>query len=109
LHEGDGWFVAGGRHTVEDWTECAQTHTQTDRQTKVRTVYPPVSLRSLGGYNKAVVESRLCSSYATHETTSLVVIVESKIWLESTQRFRPLYATLSPLRNTCNAPQNVKT
>ena len=20
-------------HTVEDWTECAQTHTQTDRQT----------------------------------------------------------------------------
>jgi len=32
----------GGTHTVEDWTECAQTHTrtdrQTDRQTKVKTV-----------------------------------------------------------------------
>ena len=40
---------------VEDWTECAQTHTQTDRQTdrqtdKSETVYPPVSLRLLGGY-----------------------------------------------------------
>ena len=34
-------------YTVEDWTECAQTH----RHTKVKTVYPPVSLRSLGGYN----------------------------------------------------------
>jgi len=28
---------------------CAQTHRQTDMQ--VKTVYPPVSLRSLGGYN----------------------------------------------------------
>jgi len=26
-------------------------HTHTDTQTKVKTVYPPVSLRSLGGYN----------------------------------------------------------
>jgi len=39
----------GGTHTVEDWTECALT--QTGRQTKVKTVYLPVSLRSLGGYN----------------------------------------------------------
>jgi len=31
-----------GTHTVEDWTECAQTHTQTDRQTKVKIVYLPV-------------------------------------------------------------------
>jgi len=31
--------------------ECAQTHGQTDRHTDVKTVYPPVSLRSLGGYN----------------------------------------------------------
>jgi len=31
---------------VEDWTECAQTHS--DRQ---YVFYPPVSLRSLGGYN----------------------------------------------------------
>jgi len=30
------------------------THTvrQTDKQTKVKTAYPPVSLRSLGGYKK---------------------------------------------------------
>ena len=41
----------GGTHTVEDWTECAQTHTRTARQKKVKTVYPPVSLRSLGGFN----------------------------------------------------------
>jgi len=38
-----------GTHTAEDWTECTQTHRQTDRQTEVKTVYPPVSLRSLGG------------------------------------------------------------
>jgi len=37
----------GGTHTVKDWIECTQTHTQ--RHTKVKTVYPPVSLRSLGG------------------------------------------------------------
>jgi len=36
--------------SVEEWTECAQTHTQT----KVKTVYPPVSLGSLGGYNECV-------------------------------------------------------
>jgi len=24
--------VVGGTHTVEDWTECAQTYTQADRQ-----------------------------------------------------------------------------
>jgi len=29
-------------------------NTHTDRQTKVKTVYPPVSLRSLGGYNKTL-------------------------------------------------------
>jgi len=34
-------------HTVEDSTECTQTHRQTDRHTKVKTVYPPFS-----GYNK---------------------------------------------------------
>jgi len=38
---------------VEDWTACAQTHTQIDRQTKVKAVYPPVSLRSLGYKNLA--------------------------------------------------------
>jgi len=27
-------------------------HRHPHRQTKVKTVYPPVSLRSLGGYNK---------------------------------------------------------
>jgi len=29
----------------------AHRHTQTVRHTKLKTVYPPVSLRSLGGYN----------------------------------------------------------
>jgi len=42
--------VATPYTAVEDWTECAQTDRWADRQTKVRTVYPPVSLRSLGGY-----------------------------------------------------------
>jgi len=43
----------GGTHIVEDWTKCTWTHRQThksDRHTKVKTVYPPVSLRSLGRY-----------------------------------------------------------
>jgi len=30
--------------------ECSWTDTHTDTQTKVKTVYPPVSLHSLGGY-----------------------------------------------------------
>ena len=29
-----------------------RTDRHTDRHTEVKTVYPPVSLRSLGGYNK---------------------------------------------------------
>ena len=53
-HEGDGWCVVEGTHTVEDWTECARTHTH--RHTKVKTVYPPVSLCSLGRYNKMVMK-----------------------------------------------------
>jgi len=40
-------------HTAEDWTDCAQSHTQTDRRTKVKTVHLPLSLRSLSGYNKS--------------------------------------------------------
>ena len=32
-------------------TAHRQTHTQTHRHTQTKTVYPPVSLRSLGGYN----------------------------------------------------------
>ena len=46
-----------GTYTVEDWTECAQTHTQTDRQKCMKTVYPPVSLRSLGGYENQNVKN----------------------------------------------------
>jgi len=34
-------------------------HRQTDTQTKVKTVYPPVLLRSLGGYNKLIKISNL--------------------------------------------------
>jgi len=56
-----GWCIAGGTHTVEDWTECAQTHTPTGRRTKMKTVYPPVSLRSLGGYNNATLSSYYAS------------------------------------------------
>jgi len=33
-------------------TAHRQTHTHTHRHTETKTVYPPVSLRSLGGYNK---------------------------------------------------------
>jgi len=40
-----------GHTLLEDWTECAQTHTQT----KVKTVYPLVSLRSIGGYKYNVI------------------------------------------------------
>ena len=32
-------------------------HTHTHRHTETKTVYPPVSLRSLGGYNNALVLS----------------------------------------------------
>jgi len=31
-------------------------HRHTDRQTKVKTLYPPVSLRSLGGCNKSTTD-----------------------------------------------------
>ena len=42
----------GGTHTVEDWTECAQTHTQTDRQTdKSENTISASSLHSVGRYN----------------------------------------------------------
>ena len=56
-----------GRHSVLQVLKTglnARTHAhtdrQTDRQTKVKTVYPPVSLRSLGGYNYNFV--MLCTS-----------------------------------------------
>jgi len=39
-------------HTLLKTGLSAHRHTHRDRQTKVRTVYPLVSLRSLGGYNK---------------------------------------------------------
>ena len=31
---GDGWCVVGGTRTVEDWTDCAQTHTHTHTHTQ---------------------------------------------------------------------------
>jgi len=37
---------------------CAQTDRQTDRHTRVKTVYRPVSLRSLGGY-RGLINSEL--------------------------------------------------
>ena len=45
--------VATAYTAVVEWTECAHRHTH--RQTKVKTVYPSVLLRSLGGYSKLVV------------------------------------------------------
>jgi len=49
--------------------ECAQTDTRTDRQTdrhtEVKTVHPPVSLRSLGGYKKTL-------NYTIHSSTKHV-------------------------------------
>jgi len=38
-------------HTLLKTGLSAPTQRQTDTQTKEKTVYPPVSLRSLGGYN----------------------------------------------------------
>jgi len=35
-------------------------HRHTDRRSRVRTVYPPVSLRSLGGYNKFCCKTVTC-------------------------------------------------
>jgi len=49
LHEGEGDALWEG-HTLLKTGLSAHRHT--DRQTKVKTVYPPVSLCSLGGYNK---------------------------------------------------------
>ena len=49
---GDG--IGAGLFTDRlPFTECAQTDTH--RHTEVRTVYPPVSLRSLGGYNNSEI------------------------------------------------------
>jgi len=45
-----GYYV-GGIHAVEEWTEYLRTDGRTHTRTKVTTVYLPVSLRSLGGYN----------------------------------------------------------
>jgi len=46
-------------HTLLKTGLSAHRHAHTDRQTKVKTVYPPVSLRSLGGYNEVrTVEMR---------------------------------------------------
>jgi len=65
-------------------------HTHTHRQTKVKTVYPPVSLRSLGGRNKAVVDSRLRSRSSTHDEYLGLILLKSfsKIWLESNRWYR---------------------
>jgi len=45
--------VATAYTAVVEWTECAHRHTH--RQTKVKTVYPPVLLGLLGRYSKLVV------------------------------------------------------
>jgi len=48
-------------------------HRHTDRHSRVKTVYPPVSLRSLGGYNKRMyvatwaASSKCCECDATRE------------------------------------------
>jgi len=46
------------RHTL------LKTGVHTDRHTKVKTVYPPVSLRSLGGYKNTQITVQLCCSAA---------------------------------------------
>jgi len=40
-----------GKASAQSATD-RQTDRQSDRHTKVKTLYPPVSLRSLGGYNE---------------------------------------------------------
>jgi len=54
----------GQTETAEDWSAHRHTDTDThrDRPTKVKTVYPPVSLHSLGGYNDRNVVQSLSSS-----------------------------------------------
>ena len=44
-------------------------HRQTHRHTKVKTVYPPVSLRSLGGYN--YINVIVMSAYDLHSSLSV--------------------------------------
>jgi len=39
-------------HGLHEGDALLKTGLSAHRQTKVKTVYPPVSLRSLGGYNK---------------------------------------------------------
>jgi len=42
----------GGTHTVEDWNECAQTHTQTDKSEKqyIRLQFHSVHLADTSKY-----------------------------------------------------------
>ena len=52
------------RHALLKTGLSARTHTQTDRhtdkQTKVKTAYPPVSLRSLGVYKIVAAVAAVC-------------------------------------------------
>jgi len=52
-------------HTLLITGLSVQKHTyrQTDRQTKAKTVYPPVSFRSLGGYNKYSINKYFIISF----------------------------------------------
>ena len=40
-------------------------HRHTHRHTETKTVYPPVSLRSLGGYNNCSLKKPNCYKYYT--------------------------------------------
>jgi len=48
-------YISAKGHTLLKTGLSAHRHTQTDRQTKVKTVYPSVSLRALGGHNAVTV------------------------------------------------------
>ena len=64
------WLMRCGRDTHcwrLDWVRTdTDTDRQTDRQTKVKTVYRPVSLRSLSGYNEPNVTDVLMNDFTVH-------------------------------------------
>jgi len=47
-------YISSEQYVIPLLKTGLSAHTQTHRQTKVKTVYPPVSPHSLGGYNNVL-------------------------------------------------------
>jgi len=86
-------------HTVEDWTECAQTHTQTDRQTDKSE--NSISAR-LGGYkNRQSTDAADDQQITTVLTkTELQATINEGIFIEIDIRVREgeIAAVVAPMR-----------